>query len=42
MYVPPVAEKRAFNECDILGELDRDDKGNLMIFEDSKGNFVDK
>ena len=42
MYVPPVAEKRAFNEQDILGDLDRDDKGNLVIIEDAKGNFVDK
>jgi hypothetical protein len=29
--VPPSAQLRTFNENDVLGDLDRDDKGNLVI-----------
>ena len=35
-------EKRRFNVNDILGEFDRDDKGNPMILQDKKGDLVDK
>ena len=37
--MPPNADMRNFNENDILGQLDRDDKGNLIIDED---NLQDK
>jgi hypothetical protein len=29
MDVPPNMENRTFNECDIIGNLDRDEKGNV-------------
>jgi len=28
--VPPTAESRRFNECDVIGNLERDDKGNVV------------
>jgi len=28
--VPPSAQSRRFNECDIIGNLDRDEKGNVV------------
>lgn len=31
--VPPNAESRTFNECDIIGDLDRDEKGNVIANE---------
>lgn len=41
--VPPNAESRRFNECDIIGKLDRDEKGNVIAGEaDSQGQFKDK
>lgn len=42
--VPPTADSRKFNECDIIGDLDRDEKGNVMAGEpDPKTNeFKDK
>lgn len=36
------AEKRKFNVNDILGQFDRDDKGNPVILQDPKGAFIDK
>jgi len=30
MEVPPTTESRRFNECDIIGDLDRDEKGNVV------------
>lgn len=33
MEVPPNAESRRFNECDIIGKLDRDEKGNVIAGE---------
>ena len=30
VQVPPEANKRTFNENDILGEFDRDEKGNII------------
>jgi hypothetical protein len=35
-------EKKRFNVNDILGEFDRDDRGNPMILQDKRGEFVDK
>jgi len=36
-------EKRRFNVNDILGEFDRDEKGNLVILQENKsGNLIDK
>ena len=40
--MPPAADARNFNENDILGELDRDDKGNIVVLQDSEGNHIDK
>lgn len=40
--VPPDASKRNFNENDILGDLDRDDKGNVLVLEDDNGKYIDK
>jgi hypothetical protein len=28
--VPPTSETRRFNECDIIGNLPRDNKGNVI------------
>mmetsp|Transcript_21102 Transcript_21102/g.32702 ORF Transcript_21102/g.32702 Transcript_21102/m.32702 type:complete len:143 (+) Transcript_21102:6645-7073(+) len=40
---PPRVESRGFNECDILGDFDRDDKGNVIVGEpDEKGRYFDK
>ena len=46
--IPPNSELRTFNEHDVLGDLDRDDKGNLIPyerngrFEDKKGDLVNQ
>ena len=40
--MPPDADARTFNVNDILGELDRDDRGNIVVLQDSQGNNVDK
>jgi hypothetical protein len=42
IQVPPDSQKRTFNENDILGEFDRDDKGNIILLQDENGNNVDK
>ena len=42
MQVPPDSQKRNFNEHDILGLFDRDEKGNIVILQDASGNWVDK
>jgi hypothetical protein len=42
VQVPPEANKRTFNENDILGEFNRDEKGNIILLQDKHGNFVDK
>lgn len=41
---PPTAGSRRFNECDIIGDLDRDEKGNVIAGEpDQKSDeFKDK
>jgi len=38
--VPPKAH--TFNEHDILGDLDRDEKGKVVVIKDSQGTFRDK
>ena len=41
--VPPNPEARCFNECEILGAFDRNEKGNLVTDkQDPKtGNYID-
>jgi hypothetical protein len=39
---PPSAESRRFNECDVIGNLPRDDKGNVVAEPDAQGGHVDK
>jgi hypothetical protein len=34
VQVPPEANKRTFNENDILGDFDRDEKGNIILLQD--------
>jgi hypothetical protein len=33
---------RLFNENDILGDLDRDEKGNVVVLTDQNGNHKDR
>ena len=40
--MPPNADNRTFNVNDILGELDRDDRGNIIVLQDSQGDNRDK
>lgn len=40
--MPPNADARTFNENDILGDFDRDEKGNPIVLQDENGNYVDK
>lgn len=40
--VPPLANLRTFNENDILGEVDRDEKGNVVVLKDNTGQQRDK
>ena len=35
-------DKKRFNINDILGEFDRDEKGNPLILQDKKGDLIDK
>lgn len=35
-------EKKRFNVNDILGDFDRDEKGNPLILQDPKGALIDK
>lgn len=37
-----MAESRRFNECDVIGNLDRDEKGNVVTQEDASGNLKDR
>lgn len=38
---PPSVESRKFNECDILGNLDRDEKGNVITLTNEAGDTID-
>lgn len=40
--MPPNADLRTFNVNDILGDLDRDEKGNVVVSQDNEGNGRDK
>lgn len=40
--IPPKADLRTFNENDILGDFDRDDKGNVVFLKSSDGSNIDK
>lgn len=42
VQVPPNADDRTFNVNDILGDLDRDDRGNIIVLQDAQGNNTDK
>ena len=37
LEVPPNMDSRKFNECDIIGNLERDEKGNVIV-----GDEIDK
>lgn len=41
IQIPPNAEARNFNENDIIGDLERDDKGNVIVLEAQDGAFKD-
>jgi hypothetical protein len=38
---PPTIDSRKFNECDIIGNLERDEKGNVMTITDNGGDSID-
>jgi hypothetical protein len=40
---PPDVKSRRFNECDIIGDFERDEKGNVITNEpnDNDGKFLD-
>ena len=40
--IPPNAGLRTFNEHDVLGDLDRDDKANVVVLQDRSGRRHDK
>jgi len=40
--IPPNSRLRDFNENDILGDFDRDEKGNVIVLQDKNGQFHDK
>jgi hypothetical protein len=42
IQIPPDSELRSFNVNDILGDLDRDEKGNIIMIQDNDGNNIDK
>ena len=42
VQAPPDAAKRTFNEHDILGDFDRDEKGSVVVLQDEEGRLVDK
>lgn len=42
VQVPPNAGQRSFNENDILGDFDFDDKGHIVLLQDGEGHYIDK
>lgn len=40
--IPPNSQLRTFNEHDVLGDFDRDEKGNVVVLEDVNGRKHDK
>jgi hypothetical protein len=40
--IPPNPEKRIFNEHDIMGDLDRDEKLEPIVLEGEDGEAIDK
>jgi len=38
-FSPPDHKKRNFNENDILGDFDRDEKGNIIVLQDEDGKI---
>ena len=40
--IPPRADLRTFNENDILGDFDRDEKGNVVFLKSADGSNMDK
>lgn len=40
--IPPQSNLRTFNEHDVLGDLDRDEKGNVVVLQDKNGRNHDK
>lgn len=44
LEAPPKFENRRFNECDIIGDYERDEKGNVLAGEpdESSGKWKDK
>jgi hypothetical protein len=42
VQVPPEYEKRTFNENDIIGDFDSDEKGNIMLLQNKEGKYIDK
>lgn len=43
IQIPPNATARNFNECDILGQVKRDEKGNIVTgdLNEQNGNYFD-
>jgi hypothetical protein len=39
---PPVVGNRNFNENDILGDFERDTRGNIILLEGKDGEIIDK
>lgn len=39
---PPRADLRTFNENDILGDLERDEKGNVVVLQHQSGVYKDR
>ena len=40
--MPPTFESRRFNECDVIGNFERDDKGNVVVEPNAQGKVKDK
>jgi hypothetical protein len=40
--IPPDPRLKNFNEHDVLGDFDRDDRGNIILLTNERGQLVDK